>query len=42
VSRAARVFVKVLMFKAVGMRDMVEGGEWKVEVALANCGTEMG
>ena len=41
-SSAASVFAKVLVLEAVGVRDVVKGGAWEVEVALANCGTKMG
>jgi hypothetical protein len=37
-----RVFAKVLVLETVSMRDVAEGGEREVEVALANLGMKMG
>jgi hypothetical protein len=42
VSNAVRVFAKVLMLKAMGVCNVMEGGTWKVEVAFTNCGMKMG
>jgi hypothetical protein len=41
-SAAARVFAKMFMFKAVGVRDVAEGSLWQLEVSFVNCGTKIG